>query len=1163
MKKTIALFILPICALLAVAAGTQISGPVTTSRTARQLLTNETAAAMRAFLGVGTNAELYDLSQSTNLGFEGLSDAARQSITNAASKSASDATNAITVRGVARGASTYISTNGGIVEIGSRGDFASDENTLGYIRGIASRVINARRANFNDGTTGRNPGIGYGAFYLRDWNLARDGMIDEIPLSESFNMINTWSNKFFADGALPDFVYADKSSIFNGFSTNGGKLMPSLDVPSDFMHAIYLDYIQRGSADMFSNCWIVASNAINFVGWSNNAYTPFTGVYVTNGLVYTERATTLNKIAGGYWYGGFGFHDGIPKKGYDLWLSLLRFRALNEASELCAVAGSIATASNLQFQASLVKSNLKTYLWSSTNNFFFSATETNVIADPLGSAYAVWLGAVDEQTAITIASNAAACSPGGVLFPTKFCITNGAVMIPGFGNYWQWSPTALPGAGQNGTAWQGFAGIWNYAVGLYDPASASSNWVDFVNFTRASTNEPFLEFFGPQGAQVWGSWGYMQGAQSLQYFNRLYPRSKHPGVPPKSLAAGSVPVAASALTGNLPAIGGGSLTNLQTAERLHPRETNSPVDAAWQAKLFPVPPRMWRTWSDHTTFPAAETLTEDYVISQADWFNTNGMKRAGFNILVAEEGWQGPALNPDGTFTVTNRFPNGMAHLASELSKRGFMPGIYTGLGPNSGVTSCMGFQGTCYTNLVKHVQQFSDWGFKFCYFDACTGWYPWTEFPTGYSPAPAADYNALYTERCNLVHEAVRRTGKPMATYVVPPGVTTVPSNPENVPLRVNPAATSRQCFFSVGWLDEDFGLTWDFVPTSDVFVLSRFFIANWDKWVHQNQPGTWAYPLTLSFSLSGAGLYYAPALMMMVPTAINTTSSFARRDTNNPPSTWYGDAPLRPLTNLLAAAIHQDPFVRPGRVVETNATSAMFIREIGPVPIRTNALLLANWDTSPKTWTINNSLFGRMASEQMEYTSIFFLTNVATSVNGEVQITVAASNSLWVVACPHKMREAEFVILPASGMIAGTLGGFYSLAAQSHAPWNARAGFWQANASSLLTWEIALPSWANRYEFELNATTLSTNVAWTNTHQVDFYGRNYRIQWSSANTATITNIPVLTTNLFTATIRGGAALPYTNAVGSRSLLLGFGASTNTSARAFIGPITLRVSEE
>lgn len=626
------------------------------------------------------------------------------------------------------------------------------------------------------------------------------------------------------------------------------------------------------------------------------------------------------------------------------------------------------------------------------------------------------------------------------------------------------------------------------------------------------------------------------------------------------LAAGTVPVAASAVTG----VGNGSgLTNIQSAEKLHPRETNSPVDAAWQAKLFPVPPRMWRTWPDHTTYPAAETLTETYVIAQADWFNTNGMKRAGFNILVAEEGWQGPALNPDGTFTVTNRFPSGMAYLAAEISKRGFMPGIYTGLGPNSGVTSCMGFQGTCYTNLVKHVQQFSDWGFKFCYFDACTGWYPWTEFPTGYSPAPTADYNALYTERCNLVHEAVRRTGKPMATYVVPPGITTVPSNPENVPLRVNPAATSRQCFFSVGWLDEDFGLAWDFVPTSDVMVLSRFFIANWDKWVHQNQPGTWAYPLTLNFSLSGAGLYHASALMMMVPTAINTTSSFMRRDTNNPPSTWYGDAPLRPLTNLLAAAIHQDPYVRPGRVVETNATSAMFIREIGPVPIRTNALLLANWDTSPKTWTVNNSLFGRMATEQMEYTSIFFLTNVATSVNGEAQITVGASNSLWVIACPHKMREAEFTLLPASGMIAGTLGGFYSLAAQSHAPWNARAGFWQANASSLLTWEIALPAWANRYEFELNATTLSTNVMWTNTHQVDFYGANYRIQWSSANTATITNIPVLTTNLFTALIRGGAALPYTNAVGSRSLLLGFGASTNTSARAFIGPLTLRVSEE
>ena len=67
MKKTIAFLILPLAALVLVAAGTQKSGPVTTSQFARTLLTNETADGFKATLGVTAGNDLASVSEAFDL----------------------------------------------------------------------------------------------------------------------------------------------------------------------------------------------------------------------------------------------------------------------------------------------------------------------------------------------------------------------------------------------------------------------------------------------------------------------------------------------------------------------------------------------------------------------------------------------------------------------------------------------------------------------------------------------------------------------------------------------------------------------------------------------------------------------------------------------------------------------------------------------------------------------------------------------------------------------------------------------------------------------------------------------------------------------------------------------------------------------------------------
>ncbi len=111
MKKIIFAIAVAGITLVALAQTTQQRGEVQTSRFSREALTNETAAGWRTKLGVGTGGDSstnYNLATSTNLPYAGLSDAARQSVTNVAERAALNTTNNFNGRNIADGT---ISTN--------------------------------------------------------------------------------------------------------------------------------------------------------------------------------------------------------------------------------------------------------------------------------------------------------------------------------------------------------------------------------------------------------------------------------------------------------------------------------------------------------------------------------------------------------------------------------------------------------------------------------------------------------------------------------------------------------------------------------------------------------------------------------------------------------------------------------------------------------------------------------------------------------------------------------------------------------------------------------------------------------------------------------------------------------------------------------------------
>ena len=109
MKKLLTSILITALAMSAMAEGTQQVGPVQTSRFSRRALTNETAFGWLSWLGfsgtnlavnatnleAGTIVNPVDLVNATNIPYTALQLAARQTITNAALKAASDATNSL------------------------------------------------------------------------------------------------------------------------------------------------------------------------------------------------------------------------------------------------------------------------------------------------------------------------------------------------------------------------------------------------------------------------------------------------------------------------------------------------------------------------------------------------------------------------------------------------------------------------------------------------------------------------------------------------------------------------------------------------------------------------------------------------------------------------------------------------------------------------------------------------------------------------------------------------------------------------------------------------------------------------------------------------------------------------------------------------------------
>jgi alpha-galactosidase len=136
---------------------------------------------------------------------------------------------------------------------------------------------------------------------------------------------------------------------------------------------------------------------------------------------------------------------------------------------------------------------------------------------------------------------------------------------------------------------------------------------------------------------------------------------------------------------------------------------NKVSDATFNA-LAPTPPMGWNTWNKFRC-----DISESLLKEIADAMVSSGMKDAGYEYLVIDDGWQ-VARDGNGNIMVDSvRFPHGMKVVADYVHSKGLKFGIYS----CAGSLTCQNRPGSRGYQF-QDARQYAAWGVDYLKYDWC-----------------------------------------------------------------------------------------------------------------------------------------------------------------------------------------------------------------------------------------------------------------------------------------------------------------------------------------------------------------------------------------------------------------------------------------------------------
>ncbi|MCG2615421.1 glycoside hydrolase family 27 protein [Terrimonas sp. NA20] len=122
------------------------------------------------------------------------------------------------------------------------------------------------------------------------------------------------------------------------------------------------------------------------------------------------------------------------------------------------------------------------------------------------------------------------------------------------------------------------------------------------------------------------------------------------------------------------------------------------------------PPMGWMTWNLY-----GENINEALIKRMADAMDSTGMKEAGYNYLIIDDGWQGGRDNKNNIIADPVKFPSGIKALADYVHAKGLRLGIYS----DAALLTCAGY--TASLNFEEQdAKVFAAWGIDYLKYDYC-----------------------------------------------------------------------------------------------------------------------------------------------------------------------------------------------------------------------------------------------------------------------------------------------------------------------------------------------------------------------------------------------------------------------------------------------------------
>jgi len=352
---------------------------------------------------------------------------------------------------------TLIVVPGAIASQAAASDSLSE--AVQWLETEAHRLIRASLRTMADGTAAFPPqvGIGYEAFWLRDYEYTLEGSVNSYSDKELTDACRLFVRRLDADGAGVDCIKFDGTPIYKpGFGSMG--VHPVADGSPFTVAVAWRTYRKTTDAQLLAEIVEPLVRTMNAVPRN-----PATG------LVHIAPGEPQERCP-------YGFTDTIRKQGDVLFCSLLYVQACRQLSDLLEAAGRDADAKRWTAEGELVTQSIRRVFWDGQVGLFRAATVCCREHDIWGSAFAVYLRVADTEQSQAVAR----------YFRDHYneIVQHGQIRhLPG-GAYWE-KAVCDRDTYQNGAYWATPTGWFVYTLDLADPALADRTVIDLVRDFQA------------------------------------------------------------------------------------------------------------------------------------------------------------------------------------------------------------------------------------------------------------------------------------------------------------------------------------------------------------------------------------------------------------------------------------------------------------------------------------------------------------------------------------------------------------------------------------------------------------------------------------------------------------------------------------------------------